>query len=88
MTNIFYSYAIDIQQDYENGSPTGDPTTGITVSGVTFSGISGSVDSDGYDYYILCGSTSSCSDITFEDITVSGGQESCSPSSLCSSLSS
>ncbi|KAI7090551.1 endo-polygalacturonase D [Hortaea werneckii] len=80
-------YAIDLQQDYENGSPTGDPTTGITVSGVTFSDITGSVDSDdAYAHYILCGSTESCSDITFAGIDISGGNTKCSPSSLCSSL--
>ncbi|KAI7716232.1 endo-polygalacturonase D [Hortaea werneckii] len=80
-------YAIDLQQDYENGSPTGDPTTGITVSGVTFSDITGSVNSDeAYAHYILCGSTESCSDITFSGIDISGGDTKCSPSSLCSSL--
>ncbi|KAI6892196.1 hypothetical protein KC318_g10082, partial [Hortaea werneckii] len=80
-------YAIDLQQDYENGSPTGDPTTGITVSGVTFSDITGSVNSDeAYAHYILCGSTESCSDITFSGIDISGGDTECSPSSLCSSL--
>lgn len=78
-------YAIDIQQDYENGSPTGDPTTGITISGVTFSSITGSVSGDdAYSYYILCGSTSSCEKFTFTDIDISGGQTECEPDgSLC-----
>ncbi|KAH8664633.1 glycosyl hydrolases family 28-domain-containing protein [Xylariales sp. PMI_506] len=88
-SNIYVSgitdYAIDVQQDYENGSPTGDPTTGITVSGVTFSDITGSVaDSSAYDYYILCGSTSSCTDFTWSNVDVTGGTTLCSPSgSIC-----
>lgn len=77
------SYAIDVQQDYENGSPTGDPTTGIPVSNVIFENISGDVTDDGYQYYILCGSTTSCSDISFSNIDISGGSTECSPSSLC-----
>lgn len=78
------SYAIDIQQDYENGGATGEPTTAITVSNVVFENISGDVTDDGYQYYILCGSTSSCSDITFTDIDITGGTTECTPSSLCS----
>lgn len=73
------SYAIDVQQDYENGSPTGDPTTGITVTGITFENIVGSVQSDAYEYYILCGSTSSCSDFTWSGIDITGGLTLCSP---------
>ncbi|KAH8682098.1 glycosyl hydrolases family 28-domain-containing protein [Xylariales sp. PMI_506] len=90
-SNIYVSgitdYAIDVQQDYENGSPTGDPTTGITVSGVTFSDITGSVSDDSaYQYYILCGSDSSCEDFTWSGIDISGGTTACSPSgSLCPS---
>ncbi|KAF2007593.1 glycoside hydrolase family 28 protein [Amniculicola lignicola CBS 123094] len=79
------TYAIDIQQDYENGSPTGDPTTGITVSGVAFKDISGTVSSDAYNWYVLCGSTSSCMGITWSGISLTGGKTSCSPASLCSS---
>jgi polygalacturonase len=87
-SNIFVSgittYAIDVQQDYENGSPTGDPTTGIQVTGVTFSDITGSVSSSAYEYYILCGSTSSCSDFTWSGISITGGKTACVPAgSLC-----
>ena len=88
-TGVFsYSYAIDVQQDYENGDPTGDPSTGITVSGVTFEDITGSVSGDDvYEYYILCGSTSSCTGFTYSGIDISGGgQTECSPSgSICPS---
>ncbi|KAK5119296.1 hypothetical protein LTR85_007652 [Meristemomyces frigidus] len=84
-SNIYVSgitdYAIDVQQDYENGDPTGDPSTAITVSGVTFTDITGSVSGDdAYQYYILCGSDSSCEDFTWSGIDISGGQTSCSPS--------
>ena len=76
------SYAIDVQQDYENGSPTGDPTSGITVSGVTFESITGTVaNSSAYEYYILCGSSSSCTDFTWSNIDITGGGKTeCSPS--------
>jgi len=73
-------YAIDVQQDYENGDPTGDPTSGIIVSGITFESISGSVASGGYEYYILCGSTASCTDFTWSNIDITGGLTECSPS--------
>jgi polygalacturonase len=85
-SNIYVSnitdYAIDVQQDYENGGATGDPSSSITVSGVTFSDITGSVaDSDAYEYYILCGSTSSCADFTWSGIDITGGGKTeCSPS--------
>lgn len=92
ITNIVYSnitlseisdYGIDIQQDYENGGATGDPTDGVTISGVTFESVTGTM-SDGTDYYILCGSDS-CSDFTFTDVSITGGSDdSCNyPSSGC-----
>ena len=74
------SYAIDVQQDYENGDPTGDPTSGIIVSDITFSDITGSVASGAYEYYILCGSTASCYDFTWTNIDITGGLTECSPS--------
>ncbi|KUI61334.1 putative endopolygalacturonase D [Cytospora mali] len=76
-------YGIDIQQDYLNGGPTGDPSNGVLISGITFINVTGTVDSDAYDYYILCGD-GSCSDFTFEDVDITGGLSSCNyPSSLC-----
>ncbi|KAE9373346.1 glycoside hydrolase family 28 protein [Stipitochalara longipes BDJ] len=65
-------YGIDVQQDYLNGGATGDPTNGVTISGVTFSNVTGTVTSDGTDYYVLCGS-SSCSDFTFTIVAITGG---------------
>ncbi|TEY77323.1 hypothetical protein BOTCAL_0056g00320 [Botryotinia calthae] len=67
-------YGIDVQQDYLNGGPTGEPTNGVTISGITFSSVTGTATDDAYNYYILCGS-GSCSDITFTDVSISGGGE-------------
>lgn len=74
------SYAIDVQQDYENGSPTGDPGSDCPITGVVFEDITGTTSGDdAYNYYILCG-TDSCSDFTWTNIDVTGGSTSCSPS--------
>jgi polygalacturonase len=67
------NYGIVIEQDYENGSPTGTPTDGVPISGVTLSDVKGTVDSDGTDIYILC---ASCSDFTFTDVSITGGETS------------
>ncbi|EFW99620.1 polygalacturonase 3 [Grosmannia clavigera kw1407] len=93
-SNIFLSgisdYAIDVQQDYLNGGPTGKPSSSITVSDVTFKDITGTVsDSDAYEYYLLCGSTSSCTGFTWSGISITGGGKTeCSPSgsSICPSF--
>lgn len=77
------TYAIDIQQDYENGSPTGNPTSGITVTGITFNDITGSISSSAYEWYILCGSTSSCSNLSYSGIDITGSSKTeCSPSGV------
>lgn len=74
---------IDVQQDYLNGGPTGDPTNGVIISGVHFIGVTGTVTSSAYDYYILCGS-GSCSDFTFSGTKITGGKTSCNyPSTGC-----
>ncbi|TVY26645.1 Polygalacturonase [Lachnellula hyalina] len=75
------SYGIVIEQDYENGSPTGTPTTGVPITDLTISGISGSVASTATNVYILCGS-GSCSDWTWSDVTLTGGKT----SSKCSNV--
>ena len=71
MSNIS-DYGIDVQQDYLNGGPTGEPTNGVKISGITFSSVTGTTTDDAYNYYVLCGS-GSCSDITFTDVSISGG---------------
>jgi len=68
-------YGIVIEQDYENGSPTGTPTTGVTITDLTLDGITGTVESSGTNIYILCGS-GSCSDWTWESVSVTGGKTS------------
>ncbi|PSS20450.1 glycoside hydrolase family 28 protein [Amorphotheca resinae ATCC 22711] len=69
------TYGIVIEQDYENGSPTGIPTTGVPITDLTLSNIKGTVDSDATNIYILCGS-GSCSDWTWSGVAVTGGKES------------
>lgn len=68
-------YGIVIEQDYENGSPTGTPTTGVPITDLTVSSITGSVDSDADQVYILCGD-GSCSDWTWSDVSITGGSSS------------
>jgi len=69
------NYGIVIEQDYENGSPTGTPTNGVPITGLTLDGITGTVDSDATNIYILCGS-GSCSDWTWTGVSVTGGKTS------------
>ena len=75
--NIFMTgitkYAIDIQQDYLNGGPTGKPTNGVKVSGITFSNIGGDLSSSCTPIYILCGQ-GSCSGITLAGTSFHGGK--------------
>nr|BAG72102.1 endopolygalacturonase [Venturia nashicola] len=68
-------YGIVIEQDYENGSPTGTPTTGVPITDLTVSGVKGTVASSGTNIYILCGK-GSCSDWTFSNVAVTGGKKS------------
>ncbi|KAB8254345.1 putative endopolygalacturonase D [Aspergillus pseudonomiae] len=76
-------YGIDVQQDYLNGGPTGEPTNGVTIANVTFVDVTGTM-SDGQDYYILCGDDS-CSNFVFDGVDITGGSgDSCNyPSSGC-----
>lgn len=48
-----------IEQDYENGSPTGTPTDGVPITELTISDVTGSVADGAAPVYILC---ASCSD--------------------------
>ncbi|OTB05380.1 glycoside hydrolase family 28 protein [Hypoxylon sp. CI-4A] len=68
-------YGIVIEQDYENGSPTGEPTTGVPITELTLNGVTGSVADDATEVYILCGS-GSCSGWTWEGVSVTGGKKS------------
>ncbi|EOD47608.1 glycoside hydrolase family 28 protein [Neofusicoccum parvum] len=68
-------YGIVIEQDYENGSPTGKPTTGVPITDLTVKNVKGTVASSGTDVYILCGS-GSCSNWTWSGNSVTGGKKS------------
>ncbi|CAI7566348.1 unnamed protein product [Penicillium glandicola] len=68
-------YGIVIEQDYENGSPTGEPTTGVPITGLTIEKVTGTVESDATNVYILCGD-GSCSDWTWSGNDVTGGETS------------
>lgn len=60
-------FGIVIEQDYENGDPTGDPTDGVPITDVTLQDITGSVSDDAQAYYILC---AACSDWTVSGVDV------------------
>ena len=47
-------YGIVIEQDYENGSPTGIPTSGVPITDLTINKVTGTVKSGGTNVYILC----------------------------------
>jgi polygalacturonase len=64
-----------IQQDYENGSPTGTPTTGVPITGLTIDGVKGDVASKAVPIYILCGE-GSCFDWEWSGVSITGGKKS------------
>jgi polygalacturonase len=66
-------YGIVIEQDYENGSPTGTPTTGVPMTDLTLDNVKGTVESSAVNIYILCGS-GSCSDWTWDSVSSTGGK--------------
>jgi galacturan 1,4-alpha-galacturonidase len=74
-------YGIVIQQDYQNGSPTGKPTTGVPITGLTIQNVKGTVASSATDIYILCGK-GSCSNWTWSGNSITGGKK----STACSNI--
>lgn len=74
-SDIIHSYGILIEQDYDGGDLQGTPTSGVPITDLTIENISGSdgVESGGYNVVIVCGS-SGCSDWTWSDVDVTGGQ--------------
>ncbi|KAK8180133.1 putative endo-polygalacturonase [Phyllosticta capitalensis] len=66
-------YGIVIEQDYENGSPTGTPTDGVPITDLTVKNVKGSVASDAEQVYILC---ASCSNWTWSGVSITGGEKS------------
>ncbi|KAI8963420.1 glycoside hydrolase family 28 protein [Daldinia sp. FL1419] len=84
VNNITYSdiklsniskYGVVIQQDYENGSPTGNPTTGVPITDLKLNKVTGTVAKDATNVYILCGK-GSCSNWSWSGVSVSGGKKS------------
>lgn len=67
-------YGIVIEQDYENGKPTGTPTTHVPITDLTVENVTGSVESSAEEVYILCGK-GSCSDWTWKGVSVTGGKK-------------
>ncbi|CAN9084610.1 unnamed protein product [Alternaria sp. RS040] len=65
-------YGIDIQQDYLNGGPTGNPTNGVIIQNIVMRNITGTATVEGKNYYILCGE-GSCSNIKIDDVRITGG---------------
>jgi polygalacturonase len=57
-------YGIIIEQDYENGSPTGTPTAGVPITDLVIEDVTGTVASAGTNIYILCAS-GACSSWTW-----------------------
>jgi len=80
------SYGIVIEQDYENGSPTGTPTNGVPITGLTLDSVKGTVKSSATDIYILCAS-GACSDWTWESVSSTGGKSSSSCKNIPSGAS-
>ncbi|KAJ5105581.1 hypothetical protein NUU61_002928, partial [Penicillium alfredii] len=68
-------YGVVIEQDYENGSPTRTPTTGVPVTDLTVEKVTDMVKSNATNILILCGD-GSCSDWTWSGVSVSGGKSS------------
>jgi polygalacturonase len=66
------NYGIDIQQDYLNGGPTGEPTNGVMIQDITIRNVTGTATEEARNYYILCGE-GSCKNITINDVDVKGG---------------
>ncbi|KAI0831573.1 glycoside hydrolase family 28 protein [Hypoxylon sp. FL0890] len=79
-------YGIVIEQDYENGSPTGTPTSGVPITDLTLENVKGTIASDATDVYILCGE-GSCSDWTWSGVSVTGGKISTKCSNIPSGAS-
>ncbi|KAJ6037857.1 uncharacterized protein N7446_012135 [Penicillium canescens] len=68
-------YGVVIEQDYQNGSPTGTPTNGVPITGLTMSNVKGTVSSSATDVYILCAS-GACSNWSWSGVSVTGGKTS------------
>ena len=62
-------YGVVIEQDYENGLPTGTPTAGVPITGLTLNNVYSNV-SGGQNIYILCAAYSGW---TWREVAITGG---------------
>ncbi|KAF2660420.1 glycoside hydrolase family 28 protein [Lophiostoma macrostomum CBS 122681] len=69
-------YGILIEQNYNGGDLHGVAGTGIPITGLTLSNINGvgAVANKGFDVVVTCGSSSSCTDWIWSNVTVTGGK--------------
>lgn len=79
VSNITYSditlknitrYGIVIRQDYQNGSPTGNPTAGVPIENLKLKNVKGTVNKNATQKFILC---ASCHNFTFTDVSITNG---------------
>ncbi|KAI9325610.1 pectin lyase fold/virulence factor [Zopfochytrium polystomum] len=69
------TYGVAVEQDNENGSPTGTPTPGIPISGLTLSNVHGTMAAGAkYSTYILC---AACSGFSFTGVNITSKNPSC-----------
>lgn len=64
-------YGLVIQQDYQNGAPTGIPGNNVVVQQVTAVNVQGDIASTAKDIMVLCGKH--CKDFHFSGIQIEGG---------------
>ncbi|KAJ8940647.1 hypothetical protein NQ318_012730 [Aromia moschata] len=69
-------YGINIQEDYEEGSSTGNPKGNIPITALTMQNIEGTMaGSDSIPVYILCG-TDGCAEWSWSSISITGNDTS------------
>ncbi|KAL7747410.1 hypothetical protein RI367_007164 [Sorochytrium milnesiophthora] len=66
-------YGIDVQQNYLNSGPKGQPTDGVSIDNLRLQGVHGEVQPDAHKFNILCGDTS-CSNWRFDNVALTGGR--------------
>ena len=66
-------YGIIVQQNYDDTSES--PSNGVTITDFVLDNVKGTVESSATDIYIACGD-GSCTDWTWTDVDVTGGETS------------
>ncbi|KXS19045.1 glycoside hydrolase family 28 protein, partial [Gonapodya prolifera JEL478] len=73
--NSIGKYGIVIQQDYQNGGPTGTAGSGVPITNVTAINVHGTMASGSRsNIYILC---AACSEFTFSKVAITGAAPNC-----------